>query len=65
LYYDGYRNGPVLEPNDFIYDEKDLRLLNTDIMRRKAAAIMYMLRNTINKDKDLIQVGARSLFDSR
>ncbi|KAL4705516.1 hypothetical protein ACJJTC_011458 [Scirpophaga incertulas] len=64
LYHDCYTTTDILEPNNEIFNENDIRGYLNGPMKFKAPSILHMLRHTIDKDVDFIQDAARGLFIS-
>ncbi|CAH0407482.1 unnamed protein product [Chilo suppressalis] len=63
LYRDGYASATILQPDDFIDDEVDIRShINNGLLKYKAPAILSMLRLAMHEETDFIKVGAQGLF---
>lgn len=62
---DSYAERTILEPNDLLYADVEVRNHMNGIVKLKAPAIMRLLTLVLGDDKDYIQLAASALVNGR
>lgn len=66
LYRDAFRDIQLLEPDEDLFEEQEIRDHMNGIIKFKAPAILRMFRLMLgNANTDFIKLAARALFNTR